>query len=172
MTNPREHSQVLIGLIEPLVKGRGYELVELEYQREQGGWVLRLYIDRPGGDPFQKPVVVEGSEAVQGGVSLGDCAEVSREVSAVLDVEDPLEGHYTLEVSSPGLDRPLRWERDFARFAGRKARIRLRDPVDGRKNFAGELRGCTEGRVTIEVDGRPFELPLEAIAKAHLEYEF
>jgi ribosome maturation factor RimP len=163
-------------LIEPVLRDGGYELVDLEHQREAHGWVLRLFIDRAAAEATSAPQglgeAVPAGWAHQGGVGVDDCARVSRDVSALLDVEDPFDHPYTLEVSSPGLNRPLRRERDFARFQGERAKIRLRDPIDGRKNFAGVLRGAEGGRVGIDVDGRTFSLPLDAIQKAHLEYDF
>ncbi len=149
----------LLPLATPVVEGLGYELVDLEWKHEGGQFVLRLFIDQPTG------------------VSHDDCARASRAVSAELDVADVIHVRYTLEVSSPGLDRPLRAERDFARFVGRNARIRTRHPVGQgpeatRRNFRGKLIGAAEGRVQIEVDdGQRFEIPVDDVEKANLEIE-
>ena len=101
-------------------------------------------------------------------VSHADCERVSRDISAALDVADIIPHAYQLEVSSPGLDRPLRRERDFARFAGQSARVKLADGVEGRRNFSGTIRGAKDGVVEIECDGRSYQLPIEQVAKANL----
>ena len=142
--------ETLLKLLEPAIEALGYELVELEFPPH----LLRIYIDRDGG------------------VTVDDCEIVSRQVSAVLDVEDPIPGTYTLEVSSPGLDRPLRKEADFVRFAGERAKVELTLPRDGRRRFTGTLKGCEAGQVLIEVDGEEHRLPLADIGKARLVPEF
>jgi ribosome maturation factor RimP len=145
-------------LIEPVVTGQGYELVDLEFKSELGGWVLRVFIDKP---------------KVEGGVGLDDCASVSRELSAVLDVEDVIPQHYSLEVSSPGINRPLKKEADFARFVGKKAKIRTRHPVgESRRNFSGTLVSVAEGKVKIDVGDQVCEVPVDDVEKANLVYEF
>jgi ribosome maturation factor RimP len=101
-------------------------------------------------------------------VSHEDCEQVSRDLSATLDVADCIHHAYRLEVSSPGIDRPLRRERDFARFAGQEAKIRMTDPVEGRRNFSGVLAGASEGRVQINCEGRSYQLPLDMIVRANL----
>ncbi|MGH8307832.1 MAG: ribosome maturation factor RimP [Gammaproteobacteria bacterium] len=138
--------ETLLKILEPAIEGLGYTLVELEFQ----GGVLRLYIDQPDG------------------VTVDDCEKVSRQVSMVLDVEDPIPGAYTLEVSSPGLDRPLRKLTDFGQRTGQRARIELTLPFDGRRRFSGTLRGLDKDEVLIEVDGTVFRLPFEQIGKARL----
>jgi len=150
----RKDIQDLWTLAEPYVTDAGFELVEVQSGREPTGWVVRLFIDS----------AVQG----QGAVSHTDCERVSRDVSAALDVADLVSHAYQLEVSSPGLDRPLRRERDFARFAGRSARIKLADGVEGRRNFSGTIRGAQGGVVEIECDGRSYQLPVEQVAKANL----
>jgi ribosome maturation factor RimP len=135
--------------------GLHYDLVALEWTRGPNGWVVRVYIDRPEG----------------GSVSLDDCARASRDLSAALDVADLIHQQYSLEVSSPGLDRPLARASDFTRFTGRRARVRLKEGVDGRRNFSGTLRGVDGGEVQIECDGRLFKLPLADVVKANLEVE-
>jgi ribosome maturation factor RimP len=141
-------------LAEPHVRDAGLDLIEVQSGREQTGWVVRLFIDRD----------------VAGGAPVGfeECERVSRDVSAALDVADIIPHAYQLEVSSPGLDRPLRRERDFERFQGKSARIRLEDGVDGRRNFLGTLGAVKDGRVEIACDGRSYLLPIADIARANL----
>lgn len=150
----RKDLQELWTLAEPYVRDAGFDLVEVQSGRESTGWVVRLFIDRPQG--------------VEGAIGHEDCERVSRDLSAALDVADIIPHAYQLEVSSPGLDRPLRRERDFARFAGQSARIRLVAGVEGRRNFSGTIRGAKDGHVEIECDGRSYQLPIDDIAKANL----
>jgi ribosome maturation factor RimP len=153
----RKDLQQLWMLAEPYVRDAGFDLIEVQSGREQAGWVVRLYIDSPSG--------MKGAT-----VSHSDCERVSRDVSAALDVADPIPHAYQLEVSSPGLDRPLRREQDFARFIGQSARIRLAGDkgVEGRRNFSGTIRSVSEGRVEVECDGRSYLLPIDDVAKANL----
>ena len=143
----------LIALLEPPLTAMGYELVDLEV-RVGGNGLLRIYIDQ------------------ENGVDLEDCERVSRQIGAFLDVEEPIPDSYTLEVSSPGLDRPLRTAADFERFAGHEAKIRLAGPLEGRRNFKGRLCGIDDEGVLIDVDGRQWRLPLAEVAAAHLVPEF
>jgi len=134
-------------VVEPVVAGMGYELVDL--QAVQGGRLLRLFIDKPGG------------------IGLEDCAAVSRQLTRVLEVEGI--DYERLEVSSPGLDRPLRKPGDFVRFAGQKAELRMRTPdATGRRRFVGVLRGAEAGRVTMDLDGQTVALELEDLERARL----
>lgn len=144
----------LEAVVAPVVTGQGYELVDVEWKNESG-WVLRVFLDQPGG------------------VTLDDCASVSRELSAVLDVADVIHVAYSLEVSSPGLNRPLKKEADFARFVGKKAKIRTRHPVgESRRNFSGTLVGVAGGKVKIDVGDQICEVPVDDVEKANLVYEF
>jgi ribosome maturation factor RimP len=160
----RKDIQELWSLSEPYVRDAGFDLIEVQFGREPGGWILRLFIDKPVG--------------TGGTVSHEDCERVSRDISAALDVADRIPHTYQLEVSSPGLDRPLRREQDFARFAGQSARLRLADGevVEGRRNFSGTIVAAQDGRVEIACDGRSYQLPIDGIAKANLvpdwEHEF
>jgi ribosome maturation factor RimP len=150
----------LFSLCEPVVTGQGYELVDLEWKHEAGAWVLRLFIDKP-----------EGPSAI----GLDDCASVSRELSAVLDVADALHVAYSLEVSSPGLNRPLKKEADFRRFVGKKAKIRTKRPIGPeatRRNFSGTLVDVGDGKVRIDVGDQVCEVPVDDVEKANLVYEF
>jgi ribosome maturation factor RimP len=134
-------------VVEPVVTGMGYELVDV--QASNGGRLLRLFIDKPGG------------------VGLEDCAAVSRQLSRVFEVEGI--DYERLEVSSPGLDRALRKGADFARFAGHKAEVRMRTPdASGRRKFVGVLRGAAEGCVNLELDGRLVALALDDLERAKL----
>ena len=153
----------LEALVMPILTELGLELVDLEFKREGYSWFLRLFIDKPGG------------------VTLDDCAEVSREVSAILEVEDPIEAPYRLEVSSPGIDRPLKSPADFGRFAGQLVKIKTRTLLDPdarghqRKTFVGELRGLDGALVRLrQTDRRGGEIsiPLDEIDRANLEPKF
>jgi ribosome maturation factor RimP len=154
----------LFAICEPAAAGIGYDIVDIEFRRESQGWVLRVFIDRLAGT-----VDAEGAS----GVGLADCERASRELSAVLDASDPIDVAYHLEVSSPGIERPLRRETDYARFAGQRARLRLKDPMETvggpRKNFTGTVVGAVDGRLAIECDGLEFDFPLDLVAKANLE---
>ncbi len=153
-------------LAEPYVRDAGFDLIEVQYGREQRGLVLRLFIDRPQGTVEQGGDA--GSVTDPALIGVDDCERVSRDVSAALDVADKIPNTYQLEVSSPGLDRPLRRERDFARFVGESARVRLEVGVEGRRNFSGTIRGAKDGRVEIACEGRSYELPIDDIVRANL----
>jgi ribosome maturation factor RimP len=145
-------------LLAPLVAGEGLELLEVEFLREREGWVLRLYIDKPGGK-----------------VGLDDCTQVSRAVDKVLDVEDFVPHEYHLEVSSPGVNRPLKRPEHYQRVLGQKVKVKTFAPLGTppRKNFAGTLTEVSAESVTIQVEGAgSFNVLFKDIAKAHLEFEF
>ena len=142
------------GILRPLLNAESFSLVDVEYKRERRGWVLRVFIDK------------------ESGVTLDDCARVSREFGQLLDVEDIIPTSYQLEVSSPGLDRPLKKEEDFVKYSGRKVRIKTKEQVSGRRNFKGALLGCSEGKVMVKVEGSEvFAIPFTSILKANLEIE-
>jgi len=140
-------------VVEPILQSQGRELVDLEYQRESQGWVLRIYIDR------------------EGGVTVEDCAEVNREVGTNLEVRDLIANPYVLEVSSPGLTRPLKKAEDFIKYQTRLVKVKTFKPIEGRRNFKGTLLGLEGERVRLMVEGRIFEIPLQGIIKANLEIE-
>lgn len=140
----------LIELLEPIVVGLGYELWELEYGTRPGGGLLRLYIDSPDG------------------ISVDDCERVSRAVSETMDVADPITHEYTLEVSSPGLDRVLRTRKHFVQFTGERVRLEMSQAVNGRKRFAGRLTEVGDDEITLDVDGATVRLPIAAIHKARV----
>jgi ribosome maturation factor RimP len=140
----------LAALVRPVVEGLGYELWDLEYAAGRGDGLVRVYIDATAG------------------VTVDDCARVSRAVSARLDEEDPVPGHYTLEVSSPGFERTLRTAGQFARFVGENVYVELSEPLEGRRRYKGPLRAADGETVEVEVDGQRRVLPIAAIRKAHL----
>lgn len=140
----------------------GLDVFDVQFRREASGMVLRVQLDRPG-----------PAATAEESVSVEDCAAVSRDLSAVLDVEDVVPTAYVLEVSSPGLDRPLRGAADFARFAGRRAKVVMQQAVDGQSFFKGRLEGVRERDVLIVTDdGRRHRVPLTIITRANLEVEF
>lgn len=143
-------SAKLTELLCPLVEGLGYEFVGLEHSSNPKNAALVVYIDHPRG------------------IAIEDCEKVSREVAALLDVEDPIAGHYDLEVSSPGLDRPLFTAEHFRRFTGEVAQLTVFAPVDGRRRFKGELLGYEDDHVRLLQDGAEVELDMGNIAKARL----
>lgn len=139
----------------------GFDLVEIEHFPNPKHGVLRLYIDRP-----------EGSEGEVKGVVIEDCSAVSRQISALIDVEDPINGQFNLEVSSPGLDRPLRRLQDFKRFTGSLVKLKTVMPMDGQRNFKGRLLEASEESVVIETDSEEISLPMSAIEKARIVPEY
>ncbi len=142
-------------LIEPIVTGLGYEVVDIEFKPHPKNGLLRVYIDQPRG------------------IQLEDCEVVSRQISAMLDVEDPIPGHFNLEISSPGLDRPLRKMEDFERFAGETVKIKMGMPdLEGRRNFTGKLLGVKDDEVLVEVDGETHYLAYGGIDRARIVPHF
>lgn len=158
--------QKLITIIEPVLQAAGFELVDVRFLLEQGGWVLRVQVDIPLHE------VTDITEVPSDRVDLQDCENLSRELSAVLDVEDPIPQAYHLEVGSPGIDRPLRTAAHFAHFAGSEAKIQLGVPLHTesgeRKNFKGVLKGVIDDKVEIVCDGHAFQLPIADIDHAKL----
>jgi ribosome maturation factor RimP len=140
----------LAALLTPLIEGLGYELWELEYSPGRGNGFLRLYLD------------------AETGITLDDCERVSRAVSELLDAEDPIPGQYTLEVSSPGLERPLRSAEQFGRFVGETVFVETVQVVEGRRRFKGTLTAADAATIEVEADGRRWTLPISGIRKAHL----
>lgn len=143
----------LIEMLEPTVRTMGYELVELELAGSAGNRVVRLFIDTPTG------------------VTLDDCEAVSHAVEEVLDAEDPIPGEYSLEISSPGVDRPLRKSEDYQRFAGETVKIKTFGPINGQRSFTGTLIGLEEGQVIVKTPEGRSAIPREQVAKAHLVAE-
>jgi ribosome maturation factor RimP len=137
-------------LADPLCRSEGVELVHVEFQREQGGRILRLYIDKPGG------------------ITLDDCTEISRELGDVLDVKLETELSYRLEVSSPGIDRPLGKLNDFERFEGYLVKIRTKEPIDGQKRFTGSLAGVDGAIIHLRINHQSIAIPFDWITKAQV----
>jgi len=140
----------LAQLLEPTVEGLGYELADLEVRLGGKSGVVRLFIDRPDG------------------ITLDDCEKVSLAVSALMDVEDPLPGHYDLEVSSPGLNRKLTKPAHYERFAGETVKVEMRFPIEGRKRFRGQLKASDADNILVVVDGEEHNLPIATIDTARL----
>ena len=149
-------------VVAPIAASFGLELFDVQFRREAYGMVLRVQLDRPG-----------PAATAEDSVSVEDCSHVSRDLSALLDVEDFIPGNYTLEVSSPGLDQPLRGRQDFERFTGRQAKVVASEAVDGQTFFRGRLAGVEADAVLIEADGgRHHRVPLHLVSRANLEVEF
>jgi ribosome maturation factor RimP len=148
----------LMRLLEPPIEALGFDVVDIEFAREGGGGVLRIFIDR-------------GARVSGPGITVDDCATVSHAVSQVLEAQDPIKGHYTLEVSSPGFDRILRTRAHFERFIGERIFAELKLPIDGRRRFVGKLQSIAGDSIVMEVDGKAHSLPLERIQKSRLRPE-
>jgi ribosome maturation factor RimP len=150
----------LIALIEPVLAQLGYELVELEYAAGRSQAVLRLFIDLPAAK--------EGQAQEGQGIAVEDCERASREVAALLDVDDPIPTAYTLEVSSPGFDRVLRTPAHFERFVGSRVFVELKAPRAGRRRYTGMLQAATSTGIELEVDKQKVEISFDEIGKARL----
>jgi ribosome maturation factor RimP len=148
----------LMRLLEPPIEALDYELVDIEFAQAGRGGIVRIFIDRRAKDSSL-------------GITVDDCANVSHAVSQVLETQDPIKGHYTLEVSSPGFDRILRTRAHFERFVGERIFAELRLPIDGRRRFVGVLKSIADDTIVMEVDGKAHSLPLERIQKARLRPE-
>ena len=140
-----------------VVDSRGWELVDVEVKRDRGGHFVRLFVDKDGG------------------IGLDELQSVSEEVSAILDAEDPIDSSYTLEVSSPGLDRPLKTEADYRRFLGRLVKLSSYEPVDGRRHWTGRLKALEGGVITLDLESEGdavAHVPLDKVSHGRLEVEF
>ncbi len=155
MKNKAQIIQSVTEYVQPIVSDLGLNLVLVDYRQAEGGWVLRIFVER-----------------LQGLVTVDDCTKISRELSDLLDIDDPIETRYRLEVSSPGLDRPLVTKEDYQRFAGREVKLTTREPIDGRRKFKGVLEGIENDAVRIEVDGSHIEMDWNMIEKANLVPNF
>ena len=147
-------TQSVTELIEPGLLADGLELVDVEFKKEGQNWVLRIYIDK------------------EGGVTVADCQKVSRLAGDLIEVEEVIEPVYTLEVSSPGLNRVLKKEKDFLKYSGKKIYVQCHAPMDGRKKFTGILKDFIDQSIHLEVDGQHYTIPLNLVAKANLVIEF
>ncbi len=145
--------QTVENVVLPVLDDLGLELVDIEYRREGKGWVLRVFIDK------------------EGGITVDDCTRVSHQVGDLIDIDDLIPNAYCLEVSSPGLDRPLKKEQDFIKYKERRIQLNTFAPIDTRRNFKGTIKDFREGVLFLESQGVPFEIPLDNIAKANLEIE-
>lgn len=141
-------------LLEPILGEMGFELVDVEYLSKHGRWVLKLYVDK------------------KGGVTIDDCARLSGEVGDLIDIKDVIKHEYVLEISSPGLNRPLKKERDFIWATGKRVKVRMVEPVKGRRNFTGYLKNFEDGTLYVEAEGSLVALPWIQVDKANLVYEF
>ena len=148
-----ELEKAVLEVLHPIVEENSCELVDIKYLRESGGRVLRIYLDK------------------EGGVTVDDCANVSRELGVVLDAYDIIPHSYALEVSSPGLRRPLNTQSDYERFKGRKVKIKTTDPIEDRRVFSGTLLGMRGEMILVEVDGRPYSVPFGSVSRANLEID-
>ena len=150
------HEEQIRQLAEPLVSSEGMELVLVECLKMQSRWLVRIYMDR------------------EGGVTVDDCAQISNQLGDLLDVHDVPPGPYTLEVSSPGLDRPLHRDQDFLKYRGSRVRFRLGEKIEGRRNFCALLLDYEDGSdgkaLVVQADGKTFRIPRKAVVKANLEY--
>lgn len=146
--------QSIKDIVEPVIQSQGLELVDIEFFSEPRGWVLRLYIDK------------------EGGVTLEHCSRLSEQLGDVIDVHDIIPHRYILEVSSPGVNRVLKKEKDFLGHLGEIIKVRLARPIDGRKHFQGALVSCQDGHITVAVDAQQYLIPLSLIAKANISYQF
>ncbi|MCP4682668.1 MAG: ribosome maturation factor RimP [Desulfobacterales bacterium] len=144
----------LTRLIMPVLDEIGFELVDIEYLSGRGRWILRIYVDKTGG------------------ITLDDCARVSREIGDLIDIKDIINHKYVLEVSSPGLDRPLRKEADFFKAIGKKVKVKMLMPIKGRRNFTGYLKDFQQKTLYLEVENKIVELPHRDVKKAKILYEF
>lgn len=138
--------QMITELAAPVVEGLNFELVEVEFLKEGANWYLRIYIDKPGG------------------ITIDDCQAVSEQMSDILDKKDPIDQSYYLEVSSPGLERPLKSEKDFAKYKGELVEVKLFQPVDGKKIFEGELMGLIDDKIVINLAGSNVEYDKDKVA--------
>jgi ribosome maturation factor RimP len=147
-------TQSVTELIEPGLLANELELVDVEFKKEGQNWVLRIYIDK------------------EGGVTVADCQKVSRLAGDLIEIEEVIEPVYTLEVSSPGLNRVLKKEKDFHKYSGKKIYVQCHAPMDGRKKFTGILTDFIDQSIHLEVDGQHYTIPLNLVAKANLVIEF
>jgi len=157
-----------------VARSYGLEIFDVQFRRESSGWVLRIFLDVPFDDSAQAGVdEAERRRRADASPTIEDCERVSRDVSAILDVEDTIDQSYTLEVSSPGLNRPLRKTSDYRRFAGRLAKIVVSQPVDRQTHFEGRLGGVENDAIVIETTpGKRQLIPLSLVTRARLEVEF
>lgn len=167
----RSASPEVLAVLEPIISSMGYEFVGAQYGQAESGLTLRVFIDVAPVSIASIDTAKSGAglNDVEKGIVLDDCAAVSRQLSAVLDVEDVIEGAYALEVSSPGIDRPLFTAEQFTRFVGKQIRVKMNAMVLGRRKFKGELTAVEGQLALVEVDGEIYDLPIDDIESARLE---
>ncbi len=163
--NPGIDHALVVGIVEPVVRAHGAELVDVEWKTEGHGWVLRVLIEKLGS--LEKKAPTE-----QAGVDLETCSNIAKDLSPALDVNDPIPHRYSLEVGSPGVERALRKASDFARFESKKAKLKLHVAQSGQKVLVGLLGPLVDSKVTLVVDEKTFHIPLSEIASARLVFEF
>jgi ribosome maturation factor RimP len=163
-SSPQVDRTRLVSVIEPVVRAHGAELVDVELKNE-GGWILRVFVEKLG-------AMAERMSTRQAAIDLTLCAAIARDLSPALDVADPIPHRYALEVSSPGIERPLKKEADFVRFAGEKAKLKLQRGVAGQKVLVGTLGPVRNGAVELADSGRTYEVPLQDVQSARLVFEF
>ena len=146
--------QYAMELCEPIIEEHGMELVDVEYVKEGTHWFLRFYIDK------------------EGGIDLDDCALISQNISELLDKDDKISSAYMLEVSSPGLERPLKKDEDFEKFKGKLVSVHTAKPYQGYKTFTGYLEGLIDGELVLKYENAEMKIPKETIEKAHLTFEY
>jgi ribosome maturation factor RimP len=151
-------------IVEPIVRAHGAEVVDVEYKPDRGAWVLRVFVEKAGASELN----LSTKDAA---VTLELCANISRDLSPALDIVDLIPNAYHLEVSSPGIERPLRGERDFSRFAGQKAKLRLRSPANGQRVVVGILQGVVDGKVRVMQGLQSCEVSLASIESSRLVFE-
>ena len=154
MTDISKIRDSIFSLFEPMLEDMGFELVEVEYLTMHGRWILRLYIDK------------------EGGVTIDDCADVSRDLGDIIDVKEIIDHEYVLEVSSPGLNRPLRKEKDFIKVIGSMIKLKMTRDLNGQKNFTGNLKDLNNRTIYLETEGKLIELPFDDIEKSNLIFDF
>lgn len=155
----------LDSIVEPIARAHGAEVMDIEFKSEPGGWVLRIYVEKLGS-------AEKKASTKEAAVDLDTCAKIARDVSPALDVVDVVSHRYNLEVSTPGVERPLRGEADFVRFAGEKAKVKLEKAVAGQKVLVGTLGETKNGTCSIVDGSRTFEFPVADVASARLVFEF
>jgi len=141
-------------ITEPIISSQGLELVDIEFMSESRGWILRFYVD------------------TEGGVTINHCSRLSEQLGDLIEVKDIIPHSYTLEVSSPGLNRVLKKEKDFLNHIGETVKVKTSQPIDQKKHFQGKLVGCREGKIIVSIDDQAFLIPLALVIKANISYQF
>ena len=157
--------QKLVQIVEPIARAHGAEVVDVELKTDRSGWVLRVTVEKLG-------AAAEKLSTEKAAIDLERCSDISKDLGPALDVADLIPASYNLEVGTPGLERALRGEEDYVRFAGEKAKLKLRSPAAGQSVVVGVLQGVVEGKVTLQEGSRSYEIPLADVASGHLVFEW